>query len=81
MGQTISYRQGEDGFFYGTYNATSISPFGLPLQFGPAYKVIAPGSIPIHTIHDIKQNVIFVPEPGFGAKCAFVHAATTKHYG
>lgn len=62
MGQTISYTQKEDGFFYGTYDEMS-QPFGSPkknVPFGPAYKIIAPGGIPDMTIYDIKDNAIFV---------------------
>ena len=71
-GQTISYGQGEDGFFYGTYNEEQIfdnvpgitfDPPKKNIPFGPAYKIIAPGAIPPLTIYDVKENAIFVPKP------------------
>lgn len=75
-GQTISYTQKEDGFFYGTYNEDKIEFDNVPansgitfdppkknVPFGPAYKIIAPGAIPLPSIYDVKENAMFVPVP------------------
>jgi hypothetical protein len=74
FGQTISYTQKEDGFFYGTYNEDSMFDTPLPVgvteitqknvPFGPAHKIIVPGGIPPRGfIYDVKENVIFIPAP------------------
>ena len=76
-GQTTTYTQREDGYFYGLYNEdefeyniapgvtmdnSTINPPKKNVPFGPAYKIIAPGAIPPFTIYDVKENAIFVPK-------------------
>jgi hypothetical protein len=76
-GQTTTYTQREDGYFYGLYNEdefeyniapgvtmdnSTINPPKKNVPFGPAYKIIAPGAIPPLTIYDVKENAIFVPK-------------------
>lgn len=67
MGQVTSYYKGNDGFFYGKYDQLGTEGIlNTNVDFGPGYKVVAPGGLPpFPFIYHLQDNAVFIPKDFF----------------